>query len=97
MFANNGAQPSSRFIQDGSYARLRNVTLSYNLPASLLGSKISRLRVFVTGLNLATFTKYTGWDPEVNADDIVSNIAIGYDFYSAPQPKTIMGGFNITF
>lgn len=98
LFSNNGAQPSSRFIQDGSYLRLRNVTLAYNLPKNLISSaKMSNVRIFLTGLNLATFTKYTGWDPEVNADDIVTNIAIGYDFYTAPQPKTIMGGFNITF
>jgi TonB-dependent starch-binding outer membrane protein SusC len=98
LYATNGAQPSSRFIQDGSYVRLRNMTLAYNLPKSLLGkAKVSNARIFITGFNLATFTKYTGWDPEVNADDVVNNIAIGYDFYSAPQPKTIMGGFNITF
>jgi TonB-dependent starch-binding outer membrane protein SusC len=98
LYATNGAQPSSRFIQDGSFVRLRSMTLAYNLPKSLLGkAKVSNARIFITGFNLATFTKYTGWDPEVNADDVVNNIAIGYDFYSAPQPKTIMGGFNITF
>ena len=98
LFSNNGAQPSSRFIQDGSYVRLRNVTLSYTLPKSVLTTlKMSNAKIFVSGLNLATFTNYTGWDPEVNADDIVTNIAIGYDFYTAPQPKTIVGGFNITF
>ena len=98
LFFNNGAQPSSRFIQDGSYLRLRSVSLSYNLPKSVLSSiKVSNAKIFLTGFNLATFTKYKGWDPEVNADDIVTNIAIGYDFYTAPQPKTIVGGFNITF
>lgn len=98
LFFNNGAQPSSRFIQDGSFVRLRNVTLSYNLPKSLLNKvKINSVRFFLTGQNLLTFTKYTGWDPEVNADDIVTNIAQGYDFYTAPQAKTITGGINIGF
>lgn len=98
LFSNNGAQPSSRFIQDGSFVRLRNITLAYTLPKSVVNSaKISNVRLFVTGLNLATFTNYTGWDPEVNADDIVTNIAIGYDFYTAPQPRTIVGGFSVTF
>jgi TonB-dependent starch-binding outer membrane protein SusC len=98
LFSNNGAQPSSRFIQDGSFVRLRNVTLSYTLPRSVLSSlKLNNARIFVSGLNLATFTNYTGWDPELNADDIVTNIAIGYDFYTAPQPKTIVGGFSFTF
>jgi TonB-linked SusC/RagA family outer membrane protein len=98
LFYNNGAQPSSRFIQDGSFVRLRNATLSYNFPKSLTSkAKIQSLRVFVTGQNLLTWTNYIGWDPEVNADDIVTNIAQGYDFYTAPQPRTILAGFNIGF
>lgn len=98
LFFNNGAQSSSRFIEDGSFVRLRNVTLAYNLPKSLISKlKISNVRLYVTGQNLLTFTKYSGWDPEVNADDVVSNIALGYDFYTTPQAKTIMGGLNISF
>ncbi|RYF53802.1 MAG: SusC/RagA family TonB-linked outer membrane protein, partial [Cytophagaceae bacterium] len=98
LFFNNGAQPSTRFILDGSFVRLRNVTLAYNLPKTLISkAKLNTVRVFVTGLNLLTFTNYAGWDPEVNADDIVSNIAQGYDFYTAPQARTITGGINIGF
>lgn len=98
LFSNNGAQPSSRFIQDGSFVRLRNATFSYNFPKSLTSkAKIQSLRLFVTGQNLLTWTNYIGWDPEVNADDIVTNIAQGYDFYTAPQPRTILAGFNIGF
>jgi hypothetical protein len=98
LFYNNGAQPSSRFIQDGSFVRLRTITLAYNLPKTLLQkANINSMRVFVTGQNLATFTKYTGWDPEVNADDIVTNVALGYDFYTAPQPRTITFGVNLGF
>lgn len=98
LFFNNGAQPSSRFILDGSYVRLRNVTLSYTIPKTALSKlKINNARVFVTGQNLLTFTNYAGWDPEVNADDIVTNIALGYDFYTAPQARTITGGITIGF
>ena len=98
LFYNNGAQPSSRFIVDGQFIRLREMTLSYNLPKSVIqNAKMSNCRIYVTGLNLATFTKYVGWDPEVNADDVVSNIAQGYDFYTAPQPKTVLVGLNVTF
>jgi TonB-dependent starch-binding outer membrane protein SusC len=98
LFFNNGAQPSSRFILDGSFVRLRNVTLAYNLPKQILSpAKINSCRIFVTGLNLLTFTDYAGWDPEVNADDVVSNIAIGYDFYTAPQPRIITAGINLGF
>ena len=98
LFFNNGAQASSRFIEDGSYVRLRNVTLAYNLPKNLVSKvKLSNVRIFFTGQNLLTFTKYSGWDPEVNADDVVTNIALGYDFYTTPQAKTFMGGLNISF
>ncbi len=98
LFFNNGAQPSSRFILDGSFVRLRNATLAYNLPKTLISRvKLNTVRIFVTGLNLLTFTNYAGWDPEVNADDVVSNIAQGYDFYTAPQARTITGGINIGF
>jgi TonB-linked SusC/RagA family outer membrane protein len=98
LFFNNGAQPSSRFIYDGSFVRLRNVTLSYNVPKNVVNKlNMTNARVFVSGQNLATFTKYKGWDPEVNADDIVTNIAQGYDFYTAPQPRTITFGVNVGF
>jgi TonB-dependent starch-binding outer membrane protein SusC len=94
----NGNQASSRFIYDGSFLRLRNATLAYNFPKSVLESiKLNSLRVFVTGQNLLLFTNYRGWDPEVNADDVVSNIAQGYDFYTAPQPRTITFGINVGF
>jgi hypothetical protein len=98
LFYNNGAQSSSRFILDGSFVRLRTATLSYNLPKTLISrAKLANVRLFVTGQNLLTFTNYAGWDPEVNADYIVSNIAQGYDFYTAPQARTITGGINISF
>jgi TonB-linked SusC/RagA family outer membrane protein len=98
LFFNNGAQPSSRFIYSASFVRLRNVSLSYNVPRSVLQKiKMNSARVFVAGQNLLLFTPYKGWDPEVNADDIVTNIAQGYDFYTAPQPRTITVGVNIGF
>ena len=55
------------------------------------------MRVYVSGQNLLTFTKYPYWDPEVNADDFDSNIAKGNDFYTPPQPRTILFGVNINF
>ncbi|GAB3498909.1 TonB-dependent receptor [Spirosoma knui] len=98
LYFNNGAQSSSRFVVDGSFVRLRTVTLSYNLPKTLINkAKLNTVRLFVSGQNLLTFTNYPGWDPEVNADYIVSNIAQGYDFYTAPQARTITGGINIGF
>jgi TonB-linked SusC/RagA family outer membrane protein len=65
--ASNG-QPNSFYVQDGSYLRIRNVQLGYNLPSSVLAKAgISNLRVYVSGQNLATFTKYKGFNPEILA------------------------------
>ncbi|MES2880799.1 MAG: TonB-dependent receptor [Bacteroidota bacterium] len=96
FYRGNGNQPSSRYIVNGSYLRLRSATLGYNLPSSVLGKiKVSRVRVYVSALNLLTITNYPLWDPEVNADSFTNNYSIGNDFYTPPQPKTILFGFNI--
>jgi TonB-linked SusC/RagA family outer membrane protein len=99
LFANNGAQPSTRFIQDGQFIRLRNATISYTLPKSVLeGIGVNNVRVFVSGQNLLLFlSNYTGWDPEVNTDFLADNISQGTDFYTAPQPRTVTFGINIGF
>lgn len=93
----NGTAESSRYLQDASYTRLKTITLGYNLPTSIISKlKLSKLRVYATANNLLTFTKYTGWDPEVNTD-YLTGVAAGNDFYSAPQPKTITVGLNLGF
>lgn len=94
----NGSQPSSRYIFDGSYLRLRTLSLGYTIPKNLTERlKIDRVRVYFSAMNLATFTKYKGWDPEVNSDTFTSNFAQGNDFYTPPQPRTILFGVNIGF
>ncbi|HEX5655291.1 MAG TPA: TonB-dependent receptor [Chitinophagaceae bacterium] len=94
----NGIQASTRYIQDGSYVRLKNVTLAYNIPSSVLNKiKLRSARLYVTGVNLATFTDYTGWDPEVNTDYRAGNRNQGGDFYAAPQIKSITFGINLGF
>jgi len=96
LFYPNGTDNSSRYISDGSYMRVKSVTLGYNLPKNLLTRwKLDHLRVYVKAENLFTFTKYDGWDPEVTADFYNDNINRGYDFYSAPQFKTVIVGLNI--
>ncbi len=96
LFAANGTDNSSRYISDGSYLRVKAVTLGYNLPKSLLTRlHIDKARIYVRGQNLFTITHYQGWDPEVNADFQASEINQGQDFYSAPQLKTIVFGINI--
>ncbi len=101
----NGTGNSSRFVRNGDYGRLRTVVLGYNLPSALAKrGMLQSARVFVQGLNLLTFTKYKGWDPEVSADFLTggtstsqNNINQGVDFYTAPQPRTYTVGVNLGF
>jgi hypothetical protein len=97
-YVNGNQSRSSRYLENGDYIRLRTAVLSYQLPARTLDKlKLSKMRVYLTGQNLLNFTKYTGWDPEVSSDAFVSNIVSGVDFYSAPQPRTVVLGATIGF
>ena len=88
---------SSRFIEDASYLRLKNVTVSYNFPSSLLNKiKLSSARIYVGGTNLWTVTSYRGYDPEGNAYGGTTNI-VGVDFGGYPQARTYTVGLNIGF
>lgn len=94
----NGNQHSSRYISDSSYLRLKNVTLGYELPINRIEPfGISKVRLYVTGVNLLTWTKYEGWDPEMNTDFLAGNISQGTDFYTAPQSRTLTFGIDIGF
>jgi hypothetical protein len=87
---------STRQIEDGSYLRLKNVQLGYNLPdAWLKAAKIHSVRVYVTAQNLLTWTKYSGYDPEVNRFG-QDNRSQGFDYASYPTAKTFLFGLNIT-
>jgi TonB-dependent starch-binding outer membrane protein SusC len=88
---------SSRFVENGAYLRLKALTLGYQLPASL--AKRCHLRganIYVTGENLLTATKYSGYDPEVSAYG-AQNGAIGVDFGTYPQTRQLIAGLNISF
>jgi TonB-dependent starch-binding outer membrane protein SusC len=88
---------STRFIEDGSYLRVKAVTLSYTLPKALLSkAEISDVKIYVTGQNLLTITNYTGFDPEVNAYG-GNNLAQGVDYGTYPQNETVIAGFNFSF
>lgn len=94
---------SSRWVEDGSYFRLKNLTLGYNLPSSI-SKKIgaSAIRVYVTGTNLFTITNYSGFDPEANnASSIASGSNTGpftgFDMASYPSQRKYSLGFDITF
>ncbi|MDO1448553.1 TonB-dependent receptor [Rhodocytophaga aerolata] len=88
---------SSRFIEDGSYVRLKNLTLGYRLPPNMISRlKLNNARVYVSGTNLWTLTPYTGSDPEVSTLD-GSTTAQGIDFYTLPQVRTVIIGLNLGF
>jgi hypothetical protein len=100
-FFGNGERTSSRWIYDGSYIRLRQVSIGYTLPASVSKAlKINSARFYVSGYNLWTGTNYPA-DPEVNtlgtATRRVLNVSTGVDFYTIPQPRTITVGLNVKF
>ncbi|MGA0557950.1 SusC/RagA family TonB-linked outer membrane protein [Larkinella sp. VNQ87] len=88
---------STRFVESGTYTRLKNLTLAYNLPAKpLQRAKISNARVYLTGQNLLTFTNYTGYDPEVSADPF-SSVGFGRDYGVYPQARTFTAGITLNF
>ncbi len=102
---NHNARTSDRFIEDGSYLRIKNLTLSYDLPSKLMSSMlngtVSGVKLYLTAQNLLTFTKYTGWDPEIGASSTYSgtntNLLQGVDFGFYPQPRTFIFGINMSF
>lgn len=97
-YSNGDQSRSSRYLSDGSYTRLKNLTFSYDFPKKwFTNTGISDLRLYFTGTNLLTFTKYEGWDPEVTTDFLASNTVYGVDFYSAPQAKTYVFGLRVGF
>ena len=93
----NNQRPSSFQVEDGSYIRLRNVTLGYTLPTNnLFGSKIQRLRFYITGTNLFTITDYLGYNPEVSS--ITTNsLTPGEDYGAFPLTKSFTMGINLKF
>lgn len=102
-FSNGDQSRSGRYLSPGSFVRLRTATLSYTLPSSWMEKiNIRSARIYATGQNLLTFTKYDGWDPEVTSDFLIgagngqsANVNNSTDFYSAPQPRTILFGISL--
>ena len=92
MNGNNDAHMlSTRYLEDGSYFRLKNVTLSYDFPqAWMKKAKMQGLKVYVSGDNLVTVSKFSGMDPEIDTEDGT------YDT-NYPVPMTVVGGIQITF
>ncbi|MBI1301579.1 MAG: SusC/RagA family TonB-linked outer membrane protein [Alphaproteobacteria bacterium] len=88
----------THWVEDGSFVRLQNLMLGYNVPAPLLSKyNIARARVFFSGQNLLLFTPYTGYDPEVNTFEGSGQLPQGLDFFPFARPRTFSAGINIAF
>ncbi|MCS6905868.1 MAG: TonB-dependent receptor [Bacteroidia bacterium] len=94
---NNNSRDSNRWLEDGSFLRVKNVVLSYNFsPALCKRLKLRSMKIFIQSQNLLTFTPYSGLDPEVNFDG-TSNTVLGTDFFTYPQARNITLGVNLSF
>jgi TonB-linked SusC/RagA family outer membrane protein len=95
---NGNLRPSDWWLEDGSYLRLRNITIGYNAPVSMLDNAskgaVKSLRIYIAAQNLVTLTRYTGYDPEVAGDYL---FARGIDQGQVPQPKTFLAGIQLGF
>jgi len=99
--------PSSRFIENGAFVRLKSLSLSYIIKNSALDKQGIKVRLFATAQNLLTITKYKGYYPEVNSFSgssqnggtlgSPSSTAIGIDYGTYPQTKTYTAGLNVSF
>jgi iron complex outermembrane receptor protein len=97
---NNPTPVTTRYLEDGAYLRLNNLTVGYNFDTKRLkvDKVFSAIRLSVTGQNLWVSTSYSGYDPEVNIDRSISGISsYGIDYLSYPKAKSIIFGLNFSF
>jgi TonB-dependent starch-binding outer membrane protein SusC len=101
---NGNRRISTRFLEDGSYARLKNITLGYDVTGLINSRHVTHLRAYVSVQNALTWTKYPGLDPEIQANtndtqgfNISSDLAVGIDWGTVPAPRTIVFGINANF
>ena len=105
---NENSRMSTRFLEDGSYIRMKNIILGYNVPNATLQSLtkgvVSSFRIYISAQNLLTSTKYSGYDPEVGnrtptnvGSTTGSNLTNGIDYAVYPQPKSYNAGIQVSF
>ncbi len=101
---NGNRRISTRFLYDGSYVKVRNITLGYNFKDLVKTDAITSLRAYLTVQNAFTFTKYPGLDPEIQANTndtrglgLPSDLSVGIDWGTVPAARTIVAGMQIGF
>ncbi|MFA5419407.1 MAG: TonB-dependent receptor, partial [Bacteroidales bacterium] len=97
---NQNARTSDRFIEKGSYLRLKTLTIGYTIPMSALtNGNVTNIRFYASGQNLLTLTNYDGYDPEIGAynGNGITLLNNGIDYGMVPSPRTILGGIQINF
>ena len=101
---NGNRRASTRFIYDGSYLRIRNISLGYTIKSNGTWMKDKSMRIYTTIQNAFTFTNYPGLDPEIqaNANDtrglgISSDLAVGIDWGTVPSARTYTFGIKLDF
>jgi len=101
---NQNSRTSNRFVEDGSFLRMKNISLGYSLPGTLAQDMtrgtLKKLRVYVSAQNLFTITDYTGYDPEIGNryQNTTGNTLInGIDYGQFPSPRTVMAGIQVGF
>ncbi len=95
-FENNYIEMHSWAVEDGSFLKLSNITLGYTFPKKIIEKiGISKLRLYATGSNLLTWTKYSGFDPEVST--MGNGLTPGVDFGAYPKSRSFVFGINLAF
>ena len=90
----NARSESDRYLESGSYFRLRNLQVGYTLPTVWFHGFVQKARVYVNAENLFTISSYSGYTPDVNSSDVYSR---GFDEFIYPSNRTFMFGLNVTF
>jgi hypothetical protein len=83
------------YVENGDYMKIRSVNLGYDLSKSILKGKVQQFRIYVSALNLKTFTKYSGLEPEVGYGP--DSWSPGHDVGFYPQPRSVLVGLNVKF
>lgn len=100
--ATQNTSASDRYIEDGSYTKLKNISIGYSIPTKFFNDAISKFRIYVSGQNLLTITDYSGLDPEIglaaiNNGGTRNQFELGIDRGNYPQPKSIIFGLQLEF